>query len=82
MVLQPVRRTAEAYCYLRGGLLPRLFTLTAALKGTSKDFSPPLPRYGGYSLLHYYTLSDVEPLTRAVLCVARTFLPLPEGRQR
>ena len=28
MVLQPVRRTAEVYCYLRGGLLPHLFTLT------------------------------------------------------
>ena len=28
MVLQPVRRTAGAYHYLRGGLLPHLFTLT------------------------------------------------------
>ena len=28
ITLQPARRTAEAHCCLRGGLLPRLFTLT------------------------------------------------------
>ena len=33
MALQPVRRTAEVYHYLRGGLLPRLFTLTRLLNG-------------------------------------------------
>ncbi len=63
MALQPVRRTAEAYRYLRGGLLPRLFTLTLA---------------GGHSLLRCYTLSNVKPLTWTVLCVARTFLPPPK----
>ena len=31
LALQPVRRTAGAYHYLRGGLLPRLFTLTPAV---------------------------------------------------
>ena len=60
MVLQPTRRTAEAYCYPRGGLLPRLLTLTLA---------------GGYFLLRYYTLTDIKPLTCVVLSVARTFLP-------
>ena len=60
MVLQPTRRTAEEYCYPRGGLLPRLLTLTLA---------------GGYFLLRYYTLTDIKPLTCVVLCVARTFLP-------
>ena len=48
--------------------LPRRYT------GTSGDCSPPLPRHGGYFLLRYYTLTDIEPLTRTVLCVARTFL--------
>ena len=62
MALQPVRRTAGEHCCLRGGLLPRLFTLTGR-------------RTGGYSLLRYYTLTDVKPLTWTVLCVARTFLP-------
>ncbi len=41
MVLQPTRRTAEEYRYPRGGLLPRLFTLTSLR--------------GGHSLLRYYT---------------------------
>ena len=59
MVLQPTRRTAEEYCYPRGGLLPRLLTLTLA---------------GGYFLLRYYTLSDIKPLTCVVLYIARTFL--------
>ena len=63
MVLQPTRRTAEVYCYPRGGLLPRLLTLTLA---------------GGYFLLRYYTLTDIKPLTCVVLCVARTFLPHPK----
>ncbi len=63
MVLQPVRRTAGAYCYLRGGLLPRLFTLTLA---------------GGCFLLRYYALTDVKSLAWTALCVARTFLPPPK----
>ena len=63
MVLQPTRRTAEEYCYPRGGLLPRLLTLTLA---------------GGYFLLRYYTLAGIKPLTCAVLSVARTFLPHPQ----
>ena len=64
MVLQPARRTAEEYCYPRGGLLPLLLTLTLA---------------GGYFLLRYYTLTHIKPLTCAVLYVARTFLPHPVG---
>ena len=60
MVLQPTRRTAEVYCYPRGGLLPRLLTLTHT---------------GGHSLLRYYALTNIKPLTCAVLYVARTFLP-------
>ena len=60
MVLQPTRRTAEEYCYPRGGLLPRLLTLTLT---------------GGYFLLRYYTLTGIKPLTCVVLYVARTFLP-------
>ena len=63
MVLQPTRRTAEEYCYPRGGLLPHLLTLTLA---------------GGYFLLRYYTLTDIKQLTCAVLYVARTFLPHPK----
>ena len=63
MVLQPTRRTAEEYCYPRGGLLPRLLTLTLA---------------GGYFLLRYYTLTHIKPLTCTVLSVARTFLPHPK----
>ena len=51
---------SRVYCYPRGGLLPRLLTLTLA---------------GGYFLLRYYTLTDIKPLTCVVLCVARTFLP-------
>ena len=63
MVLQPTRRTAKEYCYPCGGLLPRLLTLTLA---------------GGYFLLRYYTLTNIKPLTCAVLYVARTFLPHPK----
>ena len=37
---------------------------------------------GGYFLLHYYTLADIEPLTRTVLCVARTFLSPLRGSDR
>ena len=32
-------------------------------------------RNGGYFLLRYYALTDIFPLGRTVLCVARTFLP-------
>ena len=43
---------SEAYRYLRGGLLPRLFTLTTA---------PGEPGMrGGYSLLRSYTLTDIK----------------------
>ena len=54
---------SRVYCYPRGGLLPRLLTLTLA---------------GGYFLLRYYTLTNIKPLTCVVLCVARTFLPHPK----
>ena len=47
----------------RGGLLPRLFTLTRA--GT-----------GGHSLLRFYNLTAIKSLAWTVLCVARTFLSL------
>ena len=53
---------SRVYCYPRGGLLPRLLTLTLT---------------GGYFLLRYYTLTDIKPLTCVVLSVARTFLPHP-----
>ena len=65
MVLQPVRRTAKVCRHTRGGLLPRLFTLTEIASNS-----------GGYFLLHYYSLTEIFPLGRTVLCVARTFLPL------
>ena len=65
MTLQPTRRTAEEHRCPRGGLLPRLFTLTLT---------------GGYSLLRYYTLTDIKPLTCVVLYVARTFLSSNEQR--
>ena len=60
--------TRKAYC--QRTLLPLRWALTP-------PFHPYLPAeadIGGYSLLHYYTLTNVEPLTRAALCVARTFL--------
>ena len=63
MVLQPERRTAGRRCRLRGGLLPRLFTLTPA---------------GGSFLLRSYALTNIRPLTCSALCVARTFLPPPK----
>ena len=59
MVLQPTRCTAEEYCYPRGGLLPRLLTLTLA---------------GGYFLLRYSALTNSFLLGSGVLCAARTFL--------
>ena len=74
MVLQPVRHTAERHCCPRGGLLPHLFTLTQVVYPQQKSYDPRIGPSGGYFLLHYYTLADVEPLTRTVLCVARTFL--------
>jgi hypothetical protein len=49
-----------------GGLLPRLFTLTAS---------------GGYFLLHYSAIADSFPLGNMVLCVARTFLTSCDARQ-
>jgi hypothetical protein len=61
MVFQPIRCTAHAVANMAGELLPRLFTLDT-------------PRHDGSFLLHYYTLSDIFPLGRMVLCVARTFL--------
>ena len=58
--------------------------IAASAVGSYPAFSP-LPAAdargaaaGGYFLLRYYTLTDVEPLTRAALCVARTFLPPPK----
>ena len=51
MALQPVRRTAGAYRYLRGGLLPRLFTLTPAV--SAMLLRPQLSgRFFSVTLLH------------------------------
>ena len=65
------------------GVLPERITTSAV--GSYPTFSP-LPRvpnlqgrnsaWGGYSLLHYYALAGIKPLTWTVLYVARTFLPL------
>ena len=69
MVLQPAERTAGTCYHDRGGLLPRLFTLT-------------LSKEGGYSLLRYHPLAKIFPLGSAVPSVARTFLSQPCGHQR
>ena len=71
--------TRKAYCQTT--LLPLRWALTPPFH--------PYPdrvvkvafhtRPGGYFLLHYYTLTSVEPLTRTVLCVARTFLSPQKG---
>ena len=52
--LQPVRRTAGAYRYLRGGLLPRLFTLTPAVVAASRDAAAAAMsgRFFSVTLLH------------------------------
>ena len=63
MVFQPIRCTAPGVATGTGEPLPHLFTN-----------SPPRRR-GCRSLLHCYTLSDIFPLGRMVLSVARTFLP-------
>ena len=65
------------------GVLPKSIATFAV--GSYPTFSP-LPRapnlkgrnsaWGGYFLLHYYALTDIRPLTRTVLYVARTVLPL------
>ena len=60
--------THEAHC--RGVLLPSRWALTPP--------SHPYPLRGGYFLLRYYILTNIKPLTCAVLCVARTFLPHPK----
>ena len=70
MIFQPIRRTAPDVAIRTGKLLPHLFTLSLR------------PAQGGYFLLHYYTLADIFPLGSMVLCVDRTFLPLPTGRRR
>ena len=65
-----IRGLATRKAYGQTTLLPLRWALTP-------PFHPYLPAetdIGGYSLLRYYTLTDIEPLTRAVLCVARTFL--------
>ena len=62
MALQPVGGTAPRVATTDGGLLPRLFTLASA--GRRRLFSVTLNR----------ALTDIYPLGRTVLCVARTFL--------
>ena len=58
------------------GVLPRSIATLAV--GSYPAFSPLPPEGGGYFLLHCYTLTNIKPLTCAVLCVARTFLPHPK----
>ena len=53
-------------------VLPRSIATLAV--GSYPAFSP-LPLTGGHSLLRYYTLTSIKPLTCVVLYVARTFLP-------
>lgn len=67
MVFQLARGTAPHIAIQTGELLPHLLTLTLS---------------GGYFLLPYFALTDSFPLGNAMLCVARTFLFLPEGSQR
>ena len=62
-----------AHHCLRGGLLPRLFTLTRRRSFRRCDTL----RSGGYFLLRYHTLTGIKSLACAALCVARTFLPRP-----
>ena len=73
---------ATRKAYGRRTLLPPRWALTPpfhpypkVLSSTSEALRPHSPwPLGGHSLLRYYTLTNVEPLTRAALCVARTFL--------
>jgi len=65
MVLQLARGTAPDITTGTGELLPHLFTLT------------PDQIRSGYFLLPYSTLTDSFPLGNTMLCIARTFLPLP-----
>ena len=58
------------------GAQPRSIATLAV--GSYPTFSPLPHECGGYFLLHYYTLTSIKPLTCAVLCVARTFLPHPK----
>ena len=82
MVLQPTGRTAGRHHCLRGGLLPRLFTLTGRkfrIAGTPPCGTGPCPDAftGGYFLLRSHDLTAIKSLACVVLCVARTFLPRP-----
>jgi len=69
MVFQPIRRTAPVVANKTGELLPHLFTLIT-------------PERDGYSLLRYYTLTDIFPLGSMVLFVARTFLSAPTEAEK
>lgn len=60
MIFPPIMRTATAYHYLPGGLLPRLFTLT--------------PSRGAVILCYANVPHGTFPLGSMALCVARTFL--------
>ena len=65
MVLQPTGRTATMVAHSTGGLLPHLFTLTTTSVAVILCYA-----------LH--TLAGIFPLGSVVLCVVRTFLPLPK----
>jgi hypothetical protein len=60
-VFQPIRCAAHDVTVTTGELLPHLFTIIRRMADC-------------YFLSHYYTLSDIFPLGRMVLFVARTFL--------
>ena len=74
--------TRKAYCQrtllpLRWALTPPFHPYQELNGGVMRNLNLAYETHltpGGYFLLRYYTLADIEPLTRTVLCVARTFL--------
>ncbi len=69
---------ATRKAYSRRTLLPPRWALTPPFHPYLRQFPDNKSSAGGHSLLRYYTLTDVESLARAALCVARTFLPPPK----
>ena len=67
-IFQPTRCTAEDIATFAVGSYPA--------------FSPLPSEEGGYFLLHYYTLTNIKPLTCVVPYVARTFLSHLRGSDR
>ncbi len=69
---------ATRKAYSRRTLLPPRWALTPPFHPYLRQFPDNKSSAGGHSLLRYYTLTDVESLARAALCVARTFLSPPK----